>query len=390
MLIAVLRTCRNLHFHYWHQVYAADSCRDGGSTYEGRDKANMSKPAYQARTPRQNRWIERLPVAQDRPILGTVATLAIIAAAWLLRVVADPVLPSGFPYVTFFPAVIVTSFLFGVRLGAVTAVVCGLLAWYFFIPPTHSFALAHGSAFALGFYVFVVATDLALVHWMQTANRQLAREREVSRTLADTREMLFRELQHRISNNLQVAAGLLTMQKRQLLDADARAALDEASNRLALMGRISRKLYDPSGAAQPLLPFLDELCHDVVHASGRDDVVLTLAGDDRLRLQPTAAVPTALIVAEAVSNALEHGFAGGRAGRIAVTVERSPTGGLDVTVHDDGHGLPTGFRVEDSKSLGLRIATTLASGQDGSFRIEPHDGALATLKLPAILLESGT
>lgn len=347
----------------------------------------MSKPVYEAR--RANRWIEQLPVARDRPVLGTVATLAIIAVAWLVRVVADPVLPSGFPYVTFFPAVIVTSFLFGVRLGSVTAVACGLLAWYFFIPPAHNFALSHGSGFALGFYVFVVATDLALVHWMQSANRQLAREREVSRTLAETRELLFRELQHRISNNLQVAAGLLTMQKRQLVDQDARAALDEASNRLALMGRISRQLYDPSGAAQPLVPFLDELCHDVVLASGRDDVALTLAGDDRLRLQPTAAVPTALIVAEAVSNALEHGFARGRAGRIDVRVERTSTGSLQVTVHDDGHGLPAGFRVEDSKSLGLRIATTLARGQDGSFRIESDSGARATLTLPAILLETG-
>jgi two-component sensor histidine kinase len=65
--------------------------------------------------------------------------------------------------------------------------------------------------------------------------------------LADTRELLFRELQHRVSNNLQVAAGLLTMQKRQLTDVSEKTALDEAAGRLALIGRISRQLYDPSG-----------------------------------------------------------------------------------------------------------------------------------------------
>ncbi len=125
------------------------------------------------------------------------------------------------PYVTFFPAVIVASFLFGVRLGSVSAILCGLLAWYFFIPPHHSFVLTRATGFALAFYLFVVATDLSLVHWMQTANRQLARERERSESLAVTRELLFRELQHRVSNNLQVAAGLLSMQKRRLADADA-------------------------------------------------------------------------------------------------------------------------------------------------------------------------
>jgi two-component sensor histidine kinase len=332
------------------------------------------------------RWIERLPIARGRPAMGSVATLTIVAVAWLLRMVADPLLPPGFPYVTFFPAVIVTSFLFGVRLGSISALLCGLLAWYFFIPPVHSMALTHGAGFALAFYVFVVATDLALVHWMQVANRQLARERETNRLLAETREMLFRELQHRVSNNLQVAAGLLMMQKRQLGDPDAQAALDEAGARLALIGQISRQIYDPSGAAQPLVPFLDELCRGVVDASGRSDVTLLVSGDRQLRLQPDAAVPTALIVAEAVANAIEHGLAGERAGRIEVDVVRDPTGGLEVMVRDDGHGLPANFQTDASTSLGLRIATMLARGQSGSFRLVAHKGTVAVLALPAHLL----
>lgn len=281
------------------------------------------------------RWIERLPIAPDRPILSTAAMLSIVGMAWLLRVIADPLLPPGFPYVTFFPAVIVTSFLFGVRLGTAAAALCGVLAWYFFVPPLGSFALTHGSGFALAFYVFVVVTDLALVHWMQRANCELAREREANRSLADTRELLFRELQHRVSNNLQVAASLLTMQRRQLADADGRAALDEAAGRLALIGRISRQIYDPSGAAQPLVPFLEELCRTVIEASGRIDVALEVEGDGHIRIMPDAAIPTALIVAEAVANAIEHGFADIQGGTIVVRIARTPQEGLNVTVHDN-------------------------------------------------------
>jgi two-component sensor histidine kinase len=334
-------------------------------------------------------WVERLPIAPDRPILGAAAMLSIVGMAWLLRAIADPLLPPGFPYVTFFPAVIVTSFLFGVRLGTAAATLCGVLAWYFFIPPLGSFALTRGSGFALAFYVFVVVTDLALVHWMQRANCELAREREANRSLADTREILFRELQHRVSNNLQVAASLLTMQRRQLTDADGRAALDEAAGRLALIGRISRQIYDPSGAAQPLVPFLEELCRSVIEASGRIDVALEVEGDEHIRIMPDAAIPTALIVAEAVANAIEHGFAGMEGGTIAIRIAWAPHEGLSVTVQDNGHGLPGDFR-QDGTSLGLRIATTLARGQGGSFILQDHDdGTLAVLTLPANVVTGG-
>lgn len=343
---------------------------------------------HPARSSGPIRWVELVPIASNRPLLGAATTLALVAAAWLLRVLADPLLPPGSPYVTFFPAVIITSFLFGVRLGAVSAILCGLLAWYFFIPPA-GFGLTNGTGFALAFYVLVVGTDLALVHWMQTANRQLAAEREANRALADTRELLFRELQHRVSNNLQVAAGLLTMQKRHVADIAAKSALDEAAARLALIGRISRQLYDPSGSAQPLVPFLCEVCASVIEASGRNDVTLDSAGDTSLRLMPDAAVPTALIVAEAVANALEHGFAKGRPGHIIVGVEQDAEGSPVVTIHDDGHGIHPDFEAEHATSLGLRIATTLARGQGGRFSLEHSAGTRATLSLPASSIAVG-
>lgn len=78
-----------------------------------------------------------------------------------------------------------------------------------------------------------------------------------SARLAATRELLFRELQHRVSNNLQMVAALLTVQRRKIADPEAKLALDEASRRLGVIGRISRQLYDPTGAGKDLPAFLD-------------------------------------------------------------------------------------------------------------------------------------
>lgn len=138
-------------------------------------------------------WIDRVQIAEISPFTRLAGTLAIFGAAWLARALIDPALPPGFPYVTFFPAVILTSFLFGLRAGLLSAVLCGLVAWYFYIPPTRSFRIA-GSEVALGLYVFVVGTDLALIHGMRVANRQLREQRQTSLDLAAAKEQQAQEL----------------------------------------------------------------------------------------------------------------------------------------------------------------------------------------------------
>nr|WP_066549293.1 MULTISPECIES: histidine kinase dimerization/phosphoacceptor domain -containing protein [unclassified Sphingomonas] len=328
-------------------------------------------------------WIERLPIARDRPWLALAATLAMAAAALLLRIMLDPLLPGGFPFLTFFPAVIVTAALFGARFGGLSALLCGAASWWFFLAPDNGWTVNRGAALAFLLYVLVVGTELTIIHLLQRANANLAREREVSRSLAQTSELLFRELQHRVSNNLQVAAGLLMLQKRHIVDAQARAALDEATRRLAVIGRISRQLYNPDGNARGMRAFLEELCRDVIEASGRRDIVLRVNAEHDQPLAPDAAIPLALIVAESVSNAIEHGFAGRDAGIIDVELTRDAEGRVCVEVRDDGHGLPETFDLEHSDSLGLRIARMLAGQLSGQFALLRGSGTIARLVLPA-------
>lgn len=156
---------------------------------------------------RMTRWIENLPSPRFGGASALAATLGIAGAAWLLRIALDSALPPGFPYVTFFPAVVLTAFLFGVRLGTLSAVLCGAVAWYFFIEPIYSDGVA-GKHVALGLYAFVVITDLALIHGMQVANRQLRKEREISRELAAAKEQIVQELQQQITERWQAVEAL--------------------------------------------------------------------------------------------------------------------------------------------------------------------------------------
>lgn len=329
------------------------------------------------------RFVERLPLVLDRPAYAYGLTLIFCGAAFMLRIAAEPLLPNGYPFVTFFPAVILSSFLFGVRPGIFAAILCGLVSWYVFIPPFYSREVNPGVAVAMLFYTGVVVVDILLIHFMQRANFHLAVERERSRALAENRELLFHELQHRVSNNLQVVAAMLALQRRHVDHDVARKALDDASARLGLVGRISRALYDPSGAGEDIGAFLTMLTDDVLEASGRSDIKLSVAAPEGLTIEPAITVPLALIVAESVSNAIEHGLPD-RPGKIVVTLEETQ-GALALRVVDDGHGVAPDFEHGTSDSLGLRIANALAVQLGGRFSLTPgaNGGAVARLDLPA-------
>jgi two-component sensor histidine kinase len=266
-----------------------------------------------------------------------------------------------------------------------TTIFSGVAAWYLFLDPVNSWALSHNGRVAMLFFLFITGTQVALVHWMQRANRLLVVEREANIRLAKTRELLFRELQHRVSNNLQMVGALLTVQRRQLTDESARAALDEAARRLQTIGRISRQLYNPAGGNQKLGSFLDQLARDVIETSTTLPIRHSIIGEPDASVTPEAAIPLALVIAESIANAIEHGFSEGqRDAELQIRLQPLVDHGLAVEVEDNGRGLPEGFNLERSDSIGLRIASMLAGQLGGKFTLLPASagGALARLELP--------
>lgn len=327
-----------------------------------------------------DRTLERLPLLGERRALAYGITLGFCVAAWWLRLALDPLFPPGFPYLTFFPAVILASFLFGRGPGILAGLLCGLLAWYYFIPPIRSFALSRTTGVALVFYLGVVTVDILLVHWMQRANARLAAERERSARLAARTEILFEELQHRVSNNLQMVGAMLALQRRTVADGEAKRAIGDAAAKLQLIGRIQRRLYGSRGEPLALDAFISALVEDLAASGGKPGIRHVVQADTAVLLPPDRAIPLALIVAEGIANAIEHGFADREEGEILVAVECAD-GLLTLTIRDDGLGVPPDFDVHRADSLGLRIARSLAQGLAAELHIAAAGpGTLVTLR----------
>lgn len=329
---------------------------------------------------RTGRLLERLPLAREHRWQGYGAALLLSLVGLVTRWLLADAFPPGFPFLTFFPAVVLSGFLFGRGPGILSAVLCGLLAWYFFIPPANAFSLAPGAMVAMGFYVGVVTVDLLLIDWMQRGTARLRLERERSQMLAERSQLLFSELQHRVSNNLQMVGAVLALQQRSVGDPAARQALADAGGKLQTIGRIQRQLYDHSGDPQTLERMLPDLVQDVMATAGKPGVAASVDVDAQIMLPPDALIPIALIVAETIANAVEHGFADRDTGRIEVQM-RASAETVVLTIADDGAGPPPGFTSVGATSLGLRISRTLAEQLGGSFDLSPRDGggAVATL-----------
>ncbi len=302
---------------------------------------------------------------------GYVLAAIMALAAWALRYALNDWFPPGFPYLTFFPAVVVTAYFAGLRPAILCAVVSGVSAWYFFIPPYLSFQVSFPTAVALAFYAFVVAVDIFFIDGMRKALRQLEEERGRYAALAESRDLLYSELHHRVSNNIQVVGSLLRLQASRQADGGARQALVEAGSRIEVIAEIQRQLHNAVGDRAPFQAFAERVLAAAAAAAG-SRVALTVEGGEQ-PLHPDQATPVTLVMLESFNNALEHGFDAAGEGRVVVRLEQGQDDHV-LTVRDNGRGPPADFDLAGSQSLGLRIVRAMAQQLGGRFEMAREDG----------------
>ena len=302
---------------------------------------------------------------------------AAVLLAFVVRLAINDWLPPGFPYLTFFPAVVITAYFAGSRPAILCAVLSLVGSGYFFSPPYNGFQWTLAMGVALLFYGFVVAVDIFFVDGMRRAMRQLSGERERYERLAESKELLYRELQHRVSNNIQVVGGLLRLQAAGVKDGEARHALSEAGGRIETIAHIQRELHNQVGDPIPFRAFAMRLLDDANRAAGGQARVELEGG--ALPLHTDQSTPVTLVMLECFNNALEHGFAGGRQGAVAVRLDQAGPEHV-LTIRDDGDGPPEEFDPAKSQSLGLRIVRAMAGQLGGRFEMK-REGAWTVCRL---------
>jgi PAS domain S-box-containing protein len=193
--------------------------------------------------------------------------------------------------------------------------------------------------------------------------RKVAEER-ISQALQE-KEVLLREIHHRVKNNLQIIHSLLNLQAKGIADPGVRALFEESRDRVNAMALIHTRLYRTEDLAQiDFREYLESLVRSVAATYNRTGVTLVVKMEPLL-LDVNLGIPCGLIVNELVANSLRHAFPEGRGGTVQVGVSRDDNGRYLLTVADDGIGLSSNLDAVGGASMGLKLVQILA-GQLGA------------------------
>ena len=203
--------------------------------------------------------------------------------------------------------------------------------------------------------------------------------------LAEERQVLIREVHHRVKNDLQFISSMLNMQERRLNDGPAIGALEDCRGRIQTIALIHESMYQSEDLVSlPLSKDIRSLAASVLRVSAKPPgaVALEIETPDEITLDVDRAIPCGLILNELMTNALKHAFPGGRTGKLRVVLRRDGGGRAALIVEDDGVGMPAETELPARDSMGFRLVRAFADQLGGELRVNRSPGTSVGVYFP--------
>lgn len=210
----------------------------------------------------------------------------------------------------------------------------------------------------------------------QEIRRRVRAQAQLNRSLKE-KEVLLKEIHHRVKNNMQIISSLLRLQSSQIKDKKILEIFKIGQNRIRSMALVHYKLYQSKDLARiEFSDYIKTLTADLfsTYRVGQADIILRLDIKD-VFLDINRAIPCGLIINELVSNSLKHAFPDGRKGEIIVKMCANKKGKYTLIVKDTGIGLPRGLELCKSGTLGMRLVHDLVAQIKGNIELDRKDGS---------------
>jgi len=210
-------------------------------------------------------------------------------------------------------------------------------------------------------------------------DRKLAEDR-IRDSLAE-KDVLLKEIHHRVKNNLQVISGLLNLQSHYIGDEKVKGIFKESQNRVKTMALIHEELYQARDLASvDFSDYIRSLVKNLFASYSIDPDALSLELDlEDVNMVVDTAIPCGLILNELVSNSLKHAFPDGRRGKMKVRFVSNGEKSYTLSVADDGAGFPKDLDITRTKSLGMQLVNILVEQLGGTMELDRRGGTRFTV-----------
>ncbi|MBU7033225.1 MAG: PAS domain S-box protein, partial [Theionarchaea archaeon] len=191
------------------------------------------------------------------------------------------------------------------------------------------------------------------------------------------KEVLLKEIHHRVKNNMQIICSLLNLQSRYIKDGDTVKILRESQNRVKSMALVHEKLYQSQDFTKiDFVVYVKTLIREIVHSYGNNMRKITVdLHVDSIFLGIDTAIPCGLIINELLSNAFIHAFPNKKKGKVCISLNINKDGQYELDISDDGIGIPPHIAPETTESLGLHLVDILVKDQlRGTLKVERTHG----------------
>ncbi|MCP4162987.1 MAG: PAS domain S-box protein [Deltaproteobacteria bacterium] len=213
---------------------------------------------------------------------------------------------------------------------------------------------------------------------------QKKHEKIIKNSLGE-KEILLKEIHHRVKNNMQIIQSLLNLQLNTLTDSEQKKALIDSGNRIKSMALIHETLYSSEDIAHlDMEVYFDNIIQHLFKIYRSSDIHIDIkVNTDSQDLNMDSCIASGLIINELISNALKYAFIDTGKGNLSISLIRIDEKQGSLIVKDDGCGLPEDFEIEGTASLGLRIVRILAEGQmKGDLIVTSQGGTMFEIKFP--------
>jgi two-component sensor histidine kinase/HAMP domain-containing protein len=206
------------------------------------------------------------------------------------------------------------------------------------------------------------------------------------------KEVLLKEIHHRVKNNLQIIDSLLNLQASKITDPQLGAVFSDSQGRVKSMALIHEMLYKSDGLSEiNVREYVDSLCKFIMGSGSRSTGRITVVKQlDDVFLGVDVAVPCGLMINELMTNSLKYAFPGHRAGEISIVCRSVDGDMVRLTVADNGIGLPPHFDLKGTSTLGMQLVQSLILQLDGEAVFEGSNCVSVTITFPRVRRKSPT